>query len=57
MAAHYGRNWWRVAGHKALHLALSIVFAHVVGVTATWYGGRTVTLYQPESEVAGEVRV
>ena len=32
MAAHYCRNWWRVAGHKALHLALPTAYFDRLGV-------------------------
>lgn len=31
-AAHYCRNWWRVAGHRALHLALPTVYFDRLGV-------------------------
>jgi RNA-directed DNA polymerase len=32
MAARYCRNWWRVAGHKALHLALPTQYFDRLGV-------------------------
>jgi len=32
MAARFGRNWWRVAGHNALHLALPTAYFDRLGV-------------------------
>jgi group II intron reverse transcriptase/maturase len=32
MAARFGRNWWRVAGHHALHLALPTAYFDRLGV-------------------------
>ncbi len=32
MAAHFARNWWRVAGHKALQIALPTSFYDGMGV-------------------------
>ncbi len=32
MAARFGRNWWRVAGHSALHLALPTAYFDRLGV-------------------------
>jgi len=32
MAARFSGNWWRVAGHSALHLALPTVYFDRLGV-------------------------
>ena len=32
MAARFSRNWWRVAGHRALHLALPTAYFDRLGV-------------------------